>query len=103
MAEEKFLKHGVDSLAYAEEVGYHQDGDPMNLDNGISALPTVQVSRELIADNGCRVTLNFSSQRNPGIRFDIANLLIKVFEESRRLDNEKACSLPVQSINETAG
>ena len=34
----------------------------MNLDNGIGALPAVQVSSEVIVQSGCRVTLIFSNQ-----------------------------------------
>lgn len=103
MARRKKDVQGVDSLAYTPDIIHNDRGTKQNLDNGIGALSSVQVSREIIADNGCRVTLNFSSQSRPDIRYEVAKLLIEAFESTRRNENEKASSLPVQSLNEAAG
>ena len=46
----------------------------MNLENEISAQPTVQTNREVITTNGCKVTLEFSPQPNPQVKHDIAEI-----------------------------
>ena len=54
----------------------------VNLDNANnSALPFVQMSRELITSNGCHVKLIFREESKPGVREEIARLLLASFEE----------------------
>lgn len=53
----------------------------MNLENEISAQPTVQTNREVITTNGCKVTLEFSPQPNPQVMHDIAEMLLASFEK----------------------
>ena len=71
---------------------------PANLENGISAKPSVQVAREFRASNGCAVTLVFPEKSDNEIRRQVASMLIAAFEDRRRCDDE-ASALPVQSIN----
>ncbi len=99
MTGKKKAMQSIDSLAFTPNIVYNEVGTQQNLDNGIGALPSVQVSREFIADNGCRVTLNFSNRSRPDIRYEIAKLLIEAFISTRRKEYEKASSLPVQSLN----
>ena len=65
MTSKKSFTPGLDSLAKADSMPHNGGGTQQNLDNGISAQTTVQVTREIVASNGCRVTLNFSSQSRP--------------------------------------
>lgn len=53
----------------------------MNLENEISAQPTVQTNREVITTNGCKVTLEFSPQSIPKSSHDIAEMLLASFEK----------------------
>lgn len=56
----------------------------MNLENEISAQPTVQTNREVITTNGCKVTLEFSPQSNPQVKHDIAEMLLGILREKER-------------------
>ncbi len=44
---------------------------PVNLENGINALPPVQANREFDTASGCHVSLSFKEEHNPGIRREI--------------------------------
>ena len=71
---------------------------PANLDNEISAQPAVQVPRTITAANGCRVTLLFNDQTKPGLRKEIALMLLDSFRE-REGKNYEASVVPVQSFD----
>ena len=70
----------------------------VNLENRISALPSVQRCREVITSNGCKATLEFRATSNPQVERDVAEMLIAAFEKKRSMDYE-ASSMSVQSIN----
>ena len=55
-----------------------------NLDNRISAKPSVQMAHNTINANGCHSTLVFSTTPNPQVRLDIAEMLVTAFEKRRR-------------------
>lgn len=71
---------------------------PTNLDNEICAQPAVQVPRTITAANGCRVTLLFNDQTKPGLRKEIALMLLDSFQE-REGKNYEASVVPVQSFD----
>ena len=73
-----------------------------NLDNSNIALPSVQVSRELMTTNGCHVSMLFPGTENPRIHHEIAGMLIAAFVKKRSSDHETS-ALPVQSIDQRAG
>ena len=75
---------------------------PVNLENEISALPTVQADREFTTTNGCHVRLYFNKERDPKIRKEIARLLLTAFEMERNADDETSY-VSVQSIDEGTG
>ena len=52
-----------------------------NLDNEISATPNVQVSRNIITPNGCRLTLVFPPKGRKGVREEIAEILVSTIME----------------------
>lgn len=59
-------------------------GAPADLDNETGAKPSVQVTREFTASNGCKITLVFRNESNKDIRREVAKLLIAAFEDRRR-------------------
>ncbi len=71
---------------------------PANLDNEISATPTVQASREFTTENGCHVKVFYKKEHDPKIRKEIARLLLTAFEQERIVDDE-ASHVSVQSID----
>ena len=71
---------------------------PANLDNEICAQPAVHVPRTITAANGCRVTLLFNDQTKPGLRKEIALMLLDSFRE-REGKNYEASVVPVQSFD----
>lgn len=71
---------------------------PADLDNKISAQPAVQAPRTITAANGCRVTLLFNDQMKPGLRKEIALMLLDSFRE-REGKNYEASVMPVQSFD----
>ncbi|MBR1711009.1 MAG: hypothetical protein IJ719_19625 [Clostridia bacterium] len=73
-----------------------------NLENGISAQPSVQAVREFSTPNGCHVRMLFREQNDPKIRREIARLLLAAFEQERNVDDETS-HVSVQSFNEGAG
>lgn len=82
---------------------YNEKGkEPMNLDNNIVALPTVQVPREVITANGCHVSLQFRDEDDPLIHRHIAEMLIAAFTK-RRSNEHETSHVPVQSIDQRAG
>ncbi len=56
---------------------------PMNLENRISALPSVQADREYTSPGGCHVKMFFKKEHDPGIRKEIARLLLTAFEQRK--------------------
>ena len=82
---------------------YNIEGiDPVNLDNGISALTSVQMPREIMTENGCHVSLCFRNEEDPNIHREIARMLIAAFKKRRSSEHETS-ALSVQSINQRAG
>ena len=75
--------------------------EPANLDNVNNALPTVQADREYTSPSGCHVKMFFRKEHDPGIRKEIARLLLTAFEQE---GNENETShVSVQSIDEGTG
>ena len=63
-------------------IGTASDEASTNLDNANnSAQPFVQMSREVIASNGCHVKWISRKESKPGVREEIARLLLASFEE----------------------
>ena len=61
------------------------DGASVNLDNANSnALLNVQIPLEYKTPNGCQVKLTFRKESKPGVREEIARLLLDAFEERVR-------------------
>jgi hypothetical protein len=56
-----------------------------NLDNRMSAKPSVQMTHNTVSANGCHSTLVFSTAPNPQVRLDIAEMLVTAFEKRRRI------------------
>ena len=75
---------------------------PAHLENEISALPSVQADREYTSPSGCHVKMFFKKEHNPGIRKEIARLLLTAFEQEGNDENETS-HVSVQSINERPG
>lgn len=73
-----------------------------NLNKRIVALPSVQVPREIMTSNGCRVSLHFRDEENPRLHTEIAGMLIAAFTR-RRSKAYETSSVPVQSIDQRAG
>ena len=59
---------------------------PVNLDNEIDTLSSVQVSRELITPNGCHVKMLFPQSSGHGIRREIAQLLLTAFMREKEVE-----------------
>lgn len=76
--------------------------EPAHLENGIRTLPTVQADREFISPNGCHVKMFFRKEHDPGIRKEIARLLLTAFEQEGNDANETS-HVSVQSIDEGTG
>lgn len=75
---------------------------PEYLENEISALPSVQADREYTSPNGCHVKMFFRKEHDPGIRKEIARLLLTAFEQEGNDANETS-HVSVQSIDEGTG
>ena len=56
-----------------------------NLDNRMSAKPSVQMTHNTINSKGCHSTLVFSNKPNPQVRLAIAEMLLTAFEKRRRI------------------
>ena len=52
-----------------------------HLENEISAQPTVAKLREITTRNGCKETLIFCEHPNPGVRREVAALLLRSFQK----------------------
>ena len=76
--------------------------EPVNLDNVNNALPTVQADREYTSPSGCHVKMFFRKEHDPGIRKEIARLLLTAFEQEGNDENETS-HVSVQSIDEGTG
>ena len=82
---------------------YNNKGiQPMNLDNTIIALPSVQVPREFTTTDGCHVSLCFRDEDDPSVHREIARMLIAAFTR-KRSDEYETSYVPVQSFNQRAG
>ncbi len=75
---------------------------PVNLDNSISARPSVQVPRIIQTENGCEVTLVFRQTNDPKVRKEIAAMLLDAFRQRKDKEYE-ASVVPVQSFNQGSG
>ena len=94
---------GRNQLTSPEDRGIMLVADePTNLDNVNNALPTVQADREYTSPNGCHVKMFFRKEHDPGIRKEIARLLLTAFEQEGNDDNETS-HVSVQSIDEGTG
>ena len=72
---------------------------PVNLENSISARPSVQVPRVIQSENGCEITMVFRQTYDPKVRKEIAAMLLDAFRQ--RKDKEYEASIvPVQSFNQ---
>lgn len=60
----------------------------MNLDNRMSAQPSVQTCSPMMTNNGCKVTLEFSPISNPQINRDVAEMLLAAFQRKRSVNHE---------------
>ena len=60
----------------------------MVLENEISTLPSVQADREYTSPNSCHVKMFFRKEHDPGIRKEIAWLLLTPFEQEGSDANE---------------
>lgn len=58
-----------------------------NLDNRMSAKPSVQKPHNTGRTKGCLVSLVFNKTPNPQVRLDIADMLLAAFEKRRRIDS----------------
>ena len=96
------LEYAPNDLTSAGERGIIPLGDTANLENEISALPSVQADREYTSPNGCHVKMFFRKEHDPGIRKEIARLLLTAFEQERN-DEHETCHVSVQSIDERSG
>ena len=66
-------------------IGTASDEASTNLDNvNNSALLNVQIPLEYKTPNGCQVKLTFRKESKPGVREEIARLLLDAFEERVR-------------------
>ena len=72
---------------------------PPNLENGNSEneLASVQASREFTTADGCHVKVFYRKEQDPGIRREVARLLLAAFEQERIVDDETSY-VPVQGI-----
>ena len=78
---------------------YNEMGiEPVNLDNEILALSSVQMPREMTTENGCHVSLCFQDEEDPNVHREIARMLIAAFKKRRRSEHETS-AMSVQSIN----
>jgi len=75
---------------------------PTNLESNIVALPSVQMPREIMTSNGCRVSLHFRAEDNPRLHTEIAGMLIAAFTR-RRSKAYETSFVSVQSIDQRAG
>ena len=75
---------------------------PVNLDNSISARPSVQVPRIIQTENGCEVTLVFRQTNDSKVRKEIAAMLLDAFRQRKDKEYE-ASVVPVQSFNQGSG
>lgn len=90
-------------MTYGENRANIPMSDPlMNLENRICAFPTVQADREYTSPSGCHVKMFFKKENNPGIRKEIARLLLTAFEQEGNDENETS-HVSVQSIDEGTG
>ena len=58
-----------------------------NLDNRMSAKPSVQKPHNTRIIKDCLVSLVFNKTSNPQVRLDIADMLLTAFEKRRRIES----------------
>ena len=103
MAMPENTAEGRNQLTSPEERGIMLLADePVHLENVNNALPTVQADREYISPSGCHVKMFFRKEHDPGIRKEIARLLLTAFEQEGNDENETS-HVSVQSIDEGTG
>ena len=103
MAMPENTAEGRNQLTSPEDRGIMLLADePVNLENGIRTLPTVQADREYTSPSGCHVKMFFRKEHDPGIRKEIARLLLTAFEQERD-DEIETSHVSVQSIDEGTG
>ena len=103
MAMSRNTAAGRNQLTSPEDRGIMLLADePANLENGIRTLPTVQADREYTSPSGCHVKMFFRKEHDPGIRKEIARLLLTAFEQEGNDENETS-HVSVQSIDEGTG
>ena len=103
MAMSRNTAAGRNQLTSPEDRGIMLLADePANLENGIRTLPTVQADREYTSPSGCHVKMFFKKEHDPGIRKEIARLLLTAFEQEGNDENETS-HVSVQSIDEGTG
>jgi len=103
MAMPEKTAEGRNQLTSPEDRGIMLLADePANLENGIRTLPTVQADREYTSPSGCHVKMFFRKEHDPGIRKEIARLLLTAFEQEGNDENETS-HVSVQSIDEGTG
>ena len=91
------------SIGKEKDMCYNEMGiEPVNLDNDILALSSVQMPREMTTENGCHVSLCFRNEEDPNIHREIARMLIAAFKKRRSSEHETS-ALSVQSFNQRAG
>ena len=91
------------SIGKEKDMCYNEMGiEPVNLDNEILALSSVQMPREMTTENGCHVSLCFRNEEDPNIHREIARMLIAAFKKRRSSEHETS-ALSVQSFNQRAG
>ena len=76
---------------------------PADLDNlhTDEALTSVQASREFTTTEGCHVKVFFRKEYDPGIRKEVARLLLAAFEE--RIVDDETSHVSVQSFDQRTG
>lgn len=87
-----------DTLDDEMTIRYNRGGNPLNLNNRIGTLTTVQAAREVMTSNGCKVSLTFRSESDPKIEKEVAKMLIAAFAKKRSVSHETSI-VPVQSIH----
>ena len=91
------------SIGKEKDMCYNEMGiEPVNLNNEILALSSVQMPREMTTENGCHVSLCFRDEEDPNIHREIARMLIAAFKKRRSSEHETS-ALSVQSFNQRAG
>ena len=57
------------------------ENDPEHLENDIRTLPTVAEPHTITTSSGCSATLRFNDRKEPGLRRQIAELLLRSLQK----------------------